>query len=267
MDEAGTSAIQVDRDSANADVASQYCAAIIYTHNTVSVLGQLFARTEDSPSLVHQLRGKQVSLSMRVKTATASAVRIRIQDTDGTNLTQTDSSFHTGGGTYETLYVTHTLQTDATAIAVYVRLEATATIYADNAMLVVGSVPTAYVPMHPADDLARCQRYFEVTGGAAGARLSVGQAITTTAFQTVLNYLVDKAVAPTVAIGPAAAATDFRVTNAAGAAVACTAITTSVVGTRTCLVSGDVASGLVAGNALRLEATNSSGVIYIEANP
>ena len=31
-------------------------------------------------------------------------------------------------------------------------------------MLVVGSVAADYAPMHPADDLARCQRYYQTLG-------------------------------------------------------------------------------------------------------
>jgi hypothetical protein len=33
-------------------------------------------------------------------------------------------------------------------------------------MLVLGSVAADFAPLHPADDLARCQRYYEVHGGA-----------------------------------------------------------------------------------------------------
>ena len=33
-------------------------------------------------------------------------------------------------------------------------------------MLVVGSQPADYVPLHPADDLARCLRYYEIVGEA-----------------------------------------------------------------------------------------------------
>jgi hypothetical protein len=35
-------------------------------------------------------------------------------------------------------------------------------------MLVLGSVAADFAPLHPADDLARCQRYYEVHGGVAG---------------------------------------------------------------------------------------------------
>jgi hypothetical protein len=50
---------------------------------------------------------------------------------------------------------------------------ASCTAYVDNAMLVVGSQAANYVPMHPADDLARCLRYYEVMGTSAASDIDV----------------------------------------------------------------------------------------------
>lgn len=261
--EGGTSNVQVDRNTAQADTPSQYCAAIVYTHNTLSSLFQRFAISTDAAS-VHQLRGKQISFSCRIRTSTASACRIRLEDYDGTNLGTANSSYHTGGGGYETLYVTLTVQTDATRIEATILLEATATIYADNAMLVVGSVPTAYVPMHQADELARCQRYFEVRGAGVSFGIGVGQAISTTSARAFLNFLVEKAVSPTITVNNP---TNFFTTDATNAELACTALTGSAEGLASTTLVVTVASGLVAGNATRLKSNNANATIYIEANP
>ena len=45
-----------------------------------------------------------------------------------------------------------------------ISIAAAGTYYVDNAMLVVGSQPADYAPLHPADDLARCLRYYEIIG-------------------------------------------------------------------------------------------------------
>lgn len=154
----GSSTISVSRDSTNQDKSSQYCAACTYTHNTQSYLLQVL---ED----YLQLRGRIITFTVRVRTSTAAAVRCSI--TDG--ITSSNSGYHSGSGLYETLYVSHAVAAGATLIDVRITLDVTATVYIDNAMLVVGPLAADYVPLHPADDLARCQRYYEVHGGVANA--------------------------------------------------------------------------------------------------
>jgi hypothetical protein len=65
-------------------------------------------------------------------------------------------------------------------------------------MLVVGSQYADYAPLHPADDLARCLRYYEIIGestneiqwnGYGGASIGTGM---------VTPFKVRKAVSPTV---------------------------------------------------------------------
>jgi hypothetical protein len=65
-------------------------------------------------------------------------------------------------------------------------------------MLVVGSVPADYIPLTPADDLARCLRYYETIGASgSGSLIASGIATATqTAYVTYRYY--QKAVTPTV---------------------------------------------------------------------
>jgi hypothetical protein len=71
-------------------------------------------------------------------------------------------------------------------------------VYIDSAMLVVGSQPANYVPLHPADDLARCLRYYELIGETTGEFLLGGYGVASGQMQWFIPYKVRKAVTPTV---------------------------------------------------------------------
>jgi len=148
--------ISVIADATNNDTASRVCAAVTYTHGgNLTLLYQPFASQGDLPGLVQQLRGKQVTFSMRVKTSTAGAVSIGVYGTAHGRATGTP---HTGNGTYQTLTYSTTVPVNETSFQVEVSFSASCTAYVDNAMLVVGSQSADYAPLHPADDLARCLR-------------------------------------------------------------------------------------------------------------
>jgi hypothetical protein len=154
----GTDTLSVSRDTTNQDSASGSiaCAASTFTLGSGAGSTALFNQIMLADGF--QLRNRQVSASIRVRTATANAVRLAGYDGTSWNY----SSFHPGGGTYQTLTVTWTPGASATNFSVAVFFAVSCTAYLDNATLVVGSVPATYVPMHPADDLARCLRYYEI---------------------------------------------------------------------------------------------------------
>jgi hypothetical protein len=58
-------------------------------------------------------------------------------------------------------------------ISVSISFEASCTAYLDNAMVVYGPNAGDYTPLPPADDLARCLRYYQVLGPNATASLEV----------------------------------------------------------------------------------------------
>lgn len=106
-------------------------------------------------------RGKTVTASVRVNTSVATAVRVVLGD----SATSASSSFHTGGGGWETLSVTLTVDPAATALAVTVGMttagdKKNGTYYFDNSMLTVGSSAMNFVSTDPAIDFGRCQRYY-----------------------------------------------------------------------------------------------------------
>lgn len=67
-------------------------------------------------------------------------------------------------------------------------------------MLVVGSVPADYAPLHPGDDLARCLRYYEILGGdSTGSQIVSGYAgAGAQTIRAMVRYRGYKPVTPTV---------------------------------------------------------------------
>jgi hypothetical protein len=184
----GTSTISVSRDTTNVDGPSLACAACVYTHNAVSYLIQ---KVED----VTQLKGRTISVSLRVRTATTNAVRLNVGD----GVTATPGTFHSGSGVYETLTVTKTIASNATLLNCSIEFDASCTAYLDNAMLVVGSTAADYVPLHPADDLARCLRYYEVVGDISSFPQAIGYAgAANNAIGTNVFWRAAKSVTPTL---------------------------------------------------------------------
>jgi hypothetical protein len=193
ISKSGTDTISVTSSNGNADTAngSQLCAAVTFTLGSGGGATSLYQYLKASDG--HQLAGRTVSVSVRVKTSTASAARLSIYD--GT--TWFNGSFHTGGGAYETLSMSLAIPTSATFVGVRIPFSVSCTAYLDNAMLVVGSVPADYAPMHPADDLARCMRYYErVLDNSSNVLFTYGGAGNNGYF--FVPFKVQKAIAPTV---------------------------------------------------------------------
>jgi len=250
----GTSTVSISRNTVNQDAGSVACAAITYTHNATSALYQ---KIED----VRQLAGKTISVSVRAQTSTANAVQVTVSDGVGSAA----SSFHSGSGTYQTLTLTYTVASNATFLNINIGLFASCVVVVDNAMLVVGSVPTDYAPLHPADDLARCLRYYETIGASGGNSIFPAFVYGTTVAGWMWPFKVQKAVAPTITTTPAAT---FAVLGATATNIAGTSISTAILSVDKVQGQCSVASGLVAGNASFLSAaTGQTAVIYAEANP
>ena len=200
----GSDTMSVSQDSANADGAGR-CAACTFTLSGGA--GTTAIYTSHKVSEYGNLPGRTLSLGLRVRTSVANAARLFIQ-TDGTGGTTTHSAYHSGGGAYETLSLTLTVPSNATYVNLGVHFSASCTAYIDNAMLVVGSVAADYAPLHPADDLARCLRYYELIGETSGSIALNHYAAAGSAIQVMLPYKARKAVTPTVT-----ASTTWTVTN------------------------------------------------------
>jgi hypothetical protein len=107
----------------------------------------------------------------------------------------TYSGYHSGSGNYETLTVSGITAGGTQAVA-NAFFAGSCTAYLDNAMLVVGSVAADYAPFLPADDLARCQRYYEIIEQAS-VYLS-GYHVASGGLQWPISWHVTKAIVPTV---------------------------------------------------------------------
>jgi hypothetical protein len=250
----GTSALTVTQEATIVDPASRYSAKLVYTHNVQSFF---FQKLED----FYQLRGLTLTLSVRVRSNTANAVRLFLQDNTGTG---TASAFHTGDSTWQTLSCTKVIDGAATFVQALISLEASATIYLDNAMLVIGALPAVYLPLRPADDWARCRRYYEVLGGSDVFE-ALGRAMCISTTQALGSIIfTPKAIVPTITFGAAA---NYAVDNAAGTVIACTAMLAQRPALSSAQFTVTVASGLVAGNGTQLRSNNTlAGTVAIEAN-
>jgi hypothetical protein len=139
-------------------------AQLTYTHAGVGS-ASLWQQLRESAAEHLQLLGKQVTLSVKVKSTVAGTVRLYAYDAVAG---WSYSAYNVGTGE-ETLTLTATIAPTGTNVQVGIQLNvASCVVEVNDAMLVLGSVATNYVPLHPAEDLARCLRYYEVHGGGSG---------------------------------------------------------------------------------------------------
>ena len=193
----GTDTLSVSKDTTNKDGSSLTCAATTFTLGTGGGASCLYQQLKVGDG--QQIAGATFSFSARVRTSVANAVRLGLA-TDGTGGPGTVySPYVVGDGAYHTLTVTFTtVPTNATFVTCGIYFAASCTAYVDNASLVVGSQPANYVPLHPADDLARCLRYYEIIGETTNEINLYGYQGAGGAFGTVTPFKARKAVSPTV---------------------------------------------------------------------
>jgi len=255
---AGTDTLSISRNTANVDGSSLSCAACTLTLGTGaggSNISQMFRQADGQA-----IAGVTVTASVRVQTSVANAVRIGIYN--GTAWTY--SGFHSGNGAYQTLSVTATPGFIATPMQLSVFFAASGTHYVDNANLVVGSQPANYVPLHPADDLARCLRYYQrwdlAKGGSGTPWVSVGMSGSTTQHYLLLTYQAQSAVTPTLTTAATLQLTNGSANaNVAGASLAGSGVNSATLSIQTTAFNS---TGMPV--ALQLA---SGGYLAVEANP
>jgi hypothetical protein len=189
----GQATVSITSNTANADGVGT-CMSVV-TSGGVSAGAPLQLWSQRILDQKQGIAGRTYSFSVRVRTSVAGIVRVIAWD--GT--TQANSNYHTGDGTYQTLSVTFTPA--ASGFDVGIEIRGAATTYVDNAMLVVGSVPADYAPLHPADDLARCMRYYETSGEGGSDFMVCGTAHTAgLAMYMTFQYRAPKPVTPTMTV-------------------------------------------------------------------
>src|SRR5215831_5936369 len=159
----GTDTMSVQRGGAGTGISgTDYSAQVTHTVGTGAGVGGLSQSVRlQADNLM--LQGMTLSFSAWVNTSTANAVRLQLLDYTNSAVVA-NSTLHPGGG-YRHLTVTGSLSSGTCQdLRVQISCTATASYNVCGAMLVAGSQPADYVPMHPADDLARCLRYYEILG-------------------------------------------------------------------------------------------------------
>lgn len=197
----GTDTLQVDREGVIKKSNSLYSAKCAFVLGTGAGATAIYNTIKISDGF-HHLLGKITSLRFPVYATAASAVRVFVRS-DGTGGTTTYSGYHTGNSAWADLDVINiTIPSDATYIEVGVKFAASVTAYLDNAMHIPGSIAADYMPLHPAEEMARCQRYLEVIGqDASGAIVFSGNGTGAgAAYYYNLPFKVEKAATPTVTI-------------------------------------------------------------------
>lgn len=185
---AGGDTISISKDTTNVDYYTGACAACTFTKGTGTTGLMQIITGADFP----QTMGKYFSFSIRVKTSTPNAIRPGIFNGSAWAY----GKYHPGDGTYQTLSVMSATSGAFTQIGVW--FDATCTAYIDNAMLVPGMVPADYVTMHPADELARCLRYYEIIGESGNSLNITAYQAAGTGYWVPYPYKARKAVNPTV---------------------------------------------------------------------
>jgi|SRR5215831_330556 len=139
-----------------------YSQQVVYTHGSGGYGQYLQSLAEQIPNL----QGKTVTFSIHVKSPVVGGANVVLL-VSGANAA---TKFNQLTNVDETISVTTTLPAAITgsSLAVEVVLTTSGTYEFNDAMLVVGSVAADYAPLHPADDLARCLRYYEVINPSGG---------------------------------------------------------------------------------------------------
>jgi hypothetical protein len=134
--------------------------------------------------------------------------------------------------------------------------------------LVPGSVPQPYAPLPYPQALARVMRHRQVYGGlGANQPVGVGQAQSATAALVNIPLPVPLLGVPSFTLS---AAGDWRLLSAIGLQVLCTSIALPVAAgqdPRVQEMNAVVSTGLVAGDATRLQAVNTNARMIFEAYP
>lgn len=210
--------------------------------------------------------GKTVTVTVRVKCSVAGLVNMIMFDGVGDAF----SSVNVGTG-YETLTFTMAISASATHLLLALGFVGAgpattiSTTYFDSVMMVIGSSSAGFTPTNPQQDLARCQRYFQVVGnGTGGEFLNVGQCFSASSAYMIFTFPIVLRVAPTVTLNNI---TDFYLSSATGAqAVLASSFSVNSATKNDVNIVFHPASGLVAGNASLLSTNTGSGSIYFSAD-
>ena len=156
-----------------------------------------YAATQQFVEDFAKLKGRAVTLSMWVKSNKAGA-NIGIYD----GISQTNSSGHTGGGSWEKLTVSHTCSTSTNQMRTEVWTGTGSSIgsYIEftGVQLEVGSVATDFEHRSYGEELALCQRYYYHHASGASSFIGIGTFVSATQMRTLVYFPVTMRTDPTL---------------------------------------------------------------------
>lgn len=185
----GGGTIAVAQDTTNADLGSVACLAMTTTGLGAGQEQSVYQTMEDFA----KLRGKIVSLSLRIKTT--ATVYVEIVDSAGSTAVNVP-----GNGQWQTVSVTRVIASATGSVQAQVRITGNGVTYLNKAMLVMGATPVDYAPRPAGQDLALCQQYYEIVLDPGSGSFVIGgtAAAAGATFYAYVPWKVPKAVVPAV---------------------------------------------------------------------
>jgi hypothetical protein len=233
-----------------------YSARFVYTHAT-NGYAQIAQYIENFADYI----GKTVTFSVTLKCSVPGVARINLSEGGS----QTVYSAYNATTGVERLSVTMTVSPAATQLRVAIAVGiASATVEVDDATCVLGFIPAPYVPRHPAEELARCQRYLEVLiAGGSWHVFATGEARAATRATFVIPFKVRKYATPNIIISNI---TSTGIQQGEGTLYSATDYVVDMANADQALVRVNVASGLSGGAVVHWMCNNSAApTVYISA--
>jgi hypothetical protein len=262
----GTAAGTATRETAIVDGFSGSAVSINVTATTAAssdTANSAFLETMNMSEAAASIAGRIATTQFRVYTTTAGAVVTPAWYVGGSGWVQ-GTPVTLAASTWTSVSQTGTVPASGAIWSIGLVFHTVAVYKVDNVTAVPGPVPARYAPMHPAEELARCLRYYEKWGTGAFEVWASGQSSTATAAQFPIRYVTPKAVTATVTLsGPAS---DHRILNGAGGGVAATAMSAANPSANGCSINATTAGSLAVGQAVLLY-TPGNTYFTVEANP
>lgn len=120
------------------------------------------------PADLAALAGRTVTFAVDIYQSVASTVQLQLSTT-GTGAINISPGPTAITNLWTRVSATGKIPTTATSIQCLIQFTGNGTFVLDNAVLCIGPATPAFVPLPIADDLARCQRYYEYQGAMGNA--------------------------------------------------------------------------------------------------
>lgn len=182
-----SSTAAITGETTTIDTLSRGSLKWVYTHSANSSLDQ---KLEGGTAL----RGQAVTFTVRVRQGVANSARAYINDSGAKTYSTTSATV----GSFVTFSVTASISGTASSVSVGVELSASDTVYTDNAVCAIGSSAPQFLPPNPAENLARCQRYYEIIGEAVSSLMYQGVLDANGYYRMSVTFKVKKATNATI---------------------------------------------------------------------